>query len=165
MRSLPRFWLTATVVVLLSLAPKAVLGILRARAPATTPPNQQLRAFLVSASGGPVEPIRAEGGKEIAGWRFGSAECVGQAFLSGLPGVLDYEAHAHAPDGARILYAYGGAVTDRPPSGRLAVDVMAFRLIWEFLPTKANEPRYLVLVYPRACAAPPALPWDSFRLN
>jgi len=154
------------VVVLLSLAPKAVLYILRARAPATTPPNAQLRAFLLSASGGPVEPIRAtEGGNAIAGWRFGTAECVGQAFLSGLPGVLDYEAHAHASSGARILYAYRGTMTDRPPSGRLAVDVITFRLASEFTATKAHEPRYVVLVYPGTCATPPALPWGSFRLN
>jgi hypothetical protein len=160
-----RYWLAAAALVLLSLAPKIVLGVLRDRATAPTSPEAQLRTFLITASRGPAEPIRAQRGPDIVGWRFHSGGCVGQAFLSGLPGALDNEAHAHASDAARLVYLYRGDLSDRPPSWRLAADVMAFRLSWEFLPVRAEEPRYVVLIYPKACAAPLSLPWSAFKVE
>jgi hypothetical protein len=116
-----------------------------------------------------VEPVAAKGAaqtgsREIAGWRFRSGGCVGQAFLSGLPGNLDFQAHALAPKGARISYVYRGLISARPPTARLAVDVMATRSFAEFSPTSVVEPRYVVVVVPGDCA-PPALPWVRLRLN
>jgi hypothetical protein len=163
---LTRFWLVAVAVVLASLSPKAVMGLLRARATAPTPPNERLHTFLLASSGGPVTPILAKHGpRDVAGWRFASGECVGQAFLSGLPGSLDAEAHAHAPPEARISYVYRGVITERPPTVRLALDVMAFRSLAEFSPARTQEPRYVVLVTTGVCPKPPSLPWDRLRLN
>jgi hypothetical protein len=165
-KSFGRFWLIAAAVVLASLTPKAVVGVLRARAAAPTPPNEQLRAFLLASSGGPVTPILAKHGpRDIVGWRFGSGECVVLAFLSGLPGSLDAEAHAHAPPEARISYIYRGVITERPPRVRLALDVMAFRSLAEFSPARTQEPRYVVLVTTGVCPKPPSLPWNRLRLN
>jgi hypothetical protein len=166
MRSWPRFWLAACAVVLLSLAPKLMLGVLRSRAPAPPTPIERLRAHLVAAGGRPVEPIGAEqDARTIVGWRFLSGGCVGQAFVSGLPGVLDYEAHRHAATGSRLVYFYRGSTTERPPSRRLAVDVMAFRLTSEFIPARVGEPRYVIVVYPGSCANPPSLGLDRFRAD
>jgi hypothetical protein len=153
-------------VVLASLSPKAVVGHLRARAAAPTNPNEQLHAFLLASGGGPVTPIfRGRDPKYVAGWRFGSGDCGGRAFLSGLPGNLDFDAHALAPPGSRISYVYRGSITERPPSVHLALDVMAFRSLAEFSPVRTNEPRYVVLVTTGVCPKPPTLPWDRLRLN
>jgi hypothetical protein len=171
MKTSPRFWLAATAVVLASLLPKMVLSVLRqgSAAAATAAPSERLRTFLVTTTGAPVQPVSAKGAAqtgsgEIAGWRFRSGGCAGQAFLSGLPGNLDFQAHAWAPKGARISYVYRGLVSPRPPMARLAFDVMASRSIAEFLPASAVEPRYVVVVVPGDCA-PPALPWVRLRLN
>lgn len=170
MKSPERFWLAATAVVLASLAPKMVLSVLRqgSAAAARAAPNDSLRAFLVTATGAPVEPVRPKGAQAgsgvIAGWRFRSAGCADQAFLSDLPGNLDFQAHALAPKGARVSYVYRGLVSARPPTARLAFDVMASRSLAEFSPASAAEPRYVVVVVPGDCP-PPALPWVRLRLN
>jgi hypothetical protein len=170
MSSSPRFWLAAAAVVLASLAPKMVLTVLRQASAPVPSPDARLRTFLLAATHASVDPVMATpkprtGAREIAGWRFGSGGCVGEAFLSGLPGNLDFQAHALAPKGARISYVYRGLVSQRPPTARLAFDVMAFRSLAEFSPARTHEPRYVVLVVPGDCAAPLALPWDRLRLN
>jgi hypothetical protein len=165
-----RFWLAAAAVVLASLAPKMVLTVLRQTSAPAPSADDRLRTFLVAATRATVEPVLAEkatrtSARDIAGWRFRSGGCVGEAFLSGLPGNLDYQAHALAPKGARISYVYRGLVSQGPPTARLAFDVMAFRSLAEFSPASAEEPRYVVVVAPGDCAASLSLPWDRLRLN
>lgn len=163
-KSSPSFWLAAAAVLVLSLAPKAVLGVLRARTAPTTTPSEKLRAFLVASSDGAVEPIRENNAaRDLVGWRFVSRGCAAQAFTSGRPGNLDFPAHEHAAKGARLVYFYRGTVSDRPPAWRLAIDVMVFRMFAEFTPSRAHEPGYVILVYPPGCAGPRSLPWGPFR--
>lgn len=156
--------------VLVSLTPKMALTVLRQAAPPAPSPDERLRTFLVTSTQSPVEAVPAKivagtPAGEIAGWRFRSAGCVGEAFLSGLPGNLDFQARALAPRGTNISYVYRGVVSARPPTARLAFDVMAFRSLAEFSPARRHEPRYVVVAVPGDCAAPLALPWDRLRLN
>jgi hypothetical protein len=162
-----RFCIAATAVLLVTLSPKLLLGVLRSHAPEPLSPVDGLRAFLAASTGGrPVTPILARHSKtEIAGWAFNSDGCVGRAFLSSLAGNLDYQAQALAQNGAHIAYIYRGLAAQQPPKFRLTTDVIAFRLESEFTPTRKHEPRYVVLVYPDACPAPLALPWGRLRLN
>ena len=165
-----RFWLAALAVVLASLTPKLTLSALRQAAPPPPTAEDRLRAFLSEASRAPVEPVPArihgrDSATEIAGWRFTSGGCSAEAFLSGLPGNLDFQAHARATKGARIAYVYRGRVLEQPPTARLALDVIAFRSLAEFSPVRADEPRYVVVVVPGRCAQPLALPWANLRLN
>ncbi|HEY2480607.1 MAG TPA: hypothetical protein VGI30_00225 [Caulobacteraceae bacterium] len=166
MNSSSRFWLAAGAALLVSLASKVILGVLRDRLPEAPSANEKLREFLIASRVGPVAPVWAtRPAPGIVGWRFGSGVCAGQAFPSDLPGNLDFQAQTHAPDRAHVSYVYRGLVERRPPKMRLAVDVITFRLFSEFTPTRAHEPSYVVVVYAASCSASPSLRWDRLRLN
>lgn len=165
MKSSLRFWLAAAVIVGLSLAPKVTLGVLRDH---TSPPparSERLRAFLAGTGVEAVAPIREEKTPlEIAGWRFRTGGCSVAAFPSGPRGTFDQAARneARVTTGARMSYFYRGAVTSEPPTWSLALDILTFRALSPFTPSRALEPGYTVLVYSEGCVAPTHLPWGRF---
>jgi hypothetical protein len=128
---------------------------------ATPPPprGEVLRRFLAATTVGGVEPIAAPAGEgHGAGWRFRSDDCAMSAYPSGPRGSFDLAAKSHARRRDRIAYVYRGELSATPPTWALAADVVLYRLTSAFRPE--NEPGYVVLIYPKTCAAPATLPWN-----
>jgi len=50
-----------------------------------------------------------------------------------------------------------------PPTSALGIDLIVHRVTMAFRP--ANEPGYVVLIYPDACAAPSGLPWARLPIG
>jgi hypothetical protein len=145
-------------VLALSLSLKVFANPAWSGGPTSTPRSEVLRRFLASTTGGPLEEIAPPANSgDSSGWRFQSGSCRAAAFPSGPRGSLDLFARSHARKRDRIAYVYEGQFQYTPPTQALARDVIIHRLTTAFRPT--NEPGYVVLIYPAACAAPSGLPW------
>ena len=62
-----------------------------------------------------------------------------------------------------VAYVYRGELRTTPPTWTLATDVILYHLTSMIHP--ANEPGYVVLIYPADCAAPLALPWARLPIS
>ena len=164
MRSSTRAYAAAAAVLALSLTVKVLVSPAWA-GHATPPPRAEvLRRVLAASTAGRVEPIVAKGNNTAAdGWRFRSGACQVAAFPSGPRGTLDLGVKSYARRRDRIAYVYRGELRDTPPTWTLATDVILYHLAATIRP--ANEPGYVVLIYPRDCAPPLALPWERLPIS
>ncbi len=119
------------------------------------PRSEVLGRFLAATTGAPIEPV-------ADGWRFRSGACQMSAFPSGPRGTLDLGPKSRARRRDRIAYVYRGELRAEPPTWTLASDVIFYRLTSAIRP--ANEPGYVVLIYPKDCAAP-SLPWSRLPIG
>jgi hypothetical protein len=157
-RSSTRAYIAAAAILALSLSIKGLVSPARA-GHATPPPRAEvLRRFLAASTGGRIEPIVGPASETAAdGWRFQSGACQVAAFPSGPRGTLDLGVKSYARRRDRIAYVYRGELRTTPPTWTLATDVILHHLTSMLRP--ANEPGYIVLIYPKDCAAPSTLPW------
>jgi hypothetical protein len=163
-RSSTRVYVAAAAVLALSLGLKVAVS--PAWAGHEKPPSREevLRRFLASATGGPVEPVVGRATHDPAGgWRFQSGACQVAAFPSGPRGTLDLGAKSYARRRDQVAYVYRGELRATPPTWTLATDVILYRLTSTIRP--ANEPGYVVLIFPKDCAAPSALPWKRLPIR
>ena len=161
MRSSTSGYAAAAAVLALSLVLKLAVSPAWADHAPPPPRGEVLRRFLAATTVGGVEPIAARTGEREgggAGWRFRSNDCAVSAYPSGPRGSFDLAARSHARRRDQIAYVYRGELSATPPTWALAADVVLYRLTSTFRP--ANEPGYVVLIYPKTCAAPSTLPWS-----
>jgi hypothetical protein len=164
-RSSTRAYIIAAAVLALSLGIKVAVSPAWA-GHATPPPRAEvLRRFLAASTVGRIEPIVGPASQAAAadGWRFQSGACQVAAFPSGPRGTLDLGVKSHARRRDRIAYVYRGELRTTPPTWTLATDVILYHLTSMIRP--ANEPGYVVLIYPADCAAPLALPWARLPIS
>jgi hypothetical protein len=158
-KSSTKAWIAASLVLALSLFLKLTVHPAWSGEPKLIPRVEVLRRFLATATGDRLEEISTPAnGAESAGWRFRSGDCQAAAFPSGPRGSLDLFAKSHARKRDRIAYVYRGELRTTPPTEALAIDVIVHRVTTVFRP--ANEPGYVVLIYPATCGPPSDLPWD-----
>jgi hypothetical protein len=157
-------WLAASLVLALSLSLKVAADPSMASGVRPPPRTEELRRFLAGAAAAPIEPIAAPAdGKENGGWRFRYGDCQAAAFPSGPRGSLDLFARKHARRTDQLAYVYRGELRPTPPTWTLATDVIVHRLTTPF--RVANEPGYVVLIYPRDCGPPSGLPWGRLPIG
>jgi hypothetical protein len=142
--------LAAAALLALTLGLKVLVSAVGSRSAAPVPRAEELHRFLTVATAQPVEAVPG-------GWRFQNGTCRMLAFPSGPRGTLDLAARNYAHRQDRVAYVYRGQVRATPPAFGLAIDVIAYTLSRPF--RAANEPGYIVLIAPKACAAIPNLPW------
>ena len=158
MKSSTKAWIAASLVLALSLSLKVPVNPAWSRGATPTPRTELLRRFLATTTEGQLEAIAAPANSgDNGGWRFQSGACRAAAFPSGPRGSLDLFARSRARKRDRIAYVYRGEFRTTPPTPALAMDVIMHRLTTAFRP--ANEPGYVVLIYPESCAPPSDLPW------
>ena len=164
MKSSLSVWLAASLVLALSLSLKVAADPSTDRGVRPPPRTEQLHRFLAGAVEAPIDPIAAPAGsKENIGWRFRSGACQVSAFPSGPRGSLDLFARSHARRRDNIAYVYRGVLLPTPPTWTLATDVVVHRLMTPF--RVANEPGYVVLIYPKDCEPPSGLPWARLPID
>ena len=164
MRSSTRVYVAAAAVLALSLSIKVLVSPAWAGHAPPPPRTEVLRRFLAGSTGGRIEPIAAKGSNTAAdGWRFRSGACQVAAFPSGPRGTLDLGVKSYARRRDRIAYVYRGELRPTPPTWTLATDVILYHLTSMIRP--ANEPGYVVLIYPKDCAPPLALPWERLPIS
>jgi hypothetical protein len=157
-------WLAASLILALSLSLKVAADPSTASGVRPPPRTEQLHRFLAGAAEAPIEPVAAPAGSiDGGGWRFRSGNCQVSAFPSGTRGSLDMFARSHARRSDQIAYVYRGELRTTPPTWTLATDVIVHRLTTPF--RAANEPGYVVLIYPRDCGAPSDLPWGRLPIG
>lgn len=164
MKSSLSVWLAASLILALSLSLKVAADPSTARGVRPPPRTEELHRFLAGAVEAPIEPIAAPAdSKENGGWRFRYGDCQAAAFPSGPRGSLDLFARKHARRRDQVAYVYRGELRSTPPTWTLATDVVVHRLTTPF--RVANEPGYVVLVYPKDCGPPSALPWGRLPIG
>lgn len=157
-------WIAAFLVLALSISLKVVANPAWSADAKPVSRTDVLRRFLADATEGGLEQVAAPANSgESAGWRFRSGACQVSAFPSGPRGSLDLFARSHARRRDRIAYVYRGELRTTPPTWTLATDVIIHRLATPF--RVANEPGYVVLIYPKDCGPPTTLPWAALPIS
>jgi hypothetical protein len=150
-----RFWTPVAALILLTIIPKLSLHPKDDALAAPDAATESLRRFLAPQSRAPLVSVRRKRHiPEWAGWRFSVAGCEALAFPSGAGGELDPAALMGVTAKDQVAFIYRGAVLSKPPRARLAVDYLTARLL------KRPWPYYVMLIRPKDCAAPLAIPWN-----
>ena len=158
MNSSARLWGGVAALLLVSVSLKVATG-----APSVTPAQSALRLealhrFLVTTPAEQLEGVASGApGSPLAGWRFRVGGCQAAAFPSEKRGTMDSFARSHGRASDRVAYVYRGKITSPRPTWALARDVIVHHATGAF--RSAGEPGYVVVIYSKACAGPPDLPW------